>query len=147
MAESGALFRRPVGSVRGYWDDADKSRASAVDIEETTSPGEADMIECSPKALAIGVTLLTTAGFALTGGTGVAQTPAFGAPAGVQSPGGVSSAIITSRGPALVTGNASGSGSVTIPGSGAPGMLMNNGNGSSTLSIPGRAPETVFSPR
>ena len=54
--------------------------------------------------------------------------------------------IITSRGPAFVTGHVGSMDTVMLPGSGAPGFLANNGNGSSTLFTPGGAPQTVFTP-
>jgi hypothetical protein len=56
-------------------------------------------------------------------------------------------AIITSRGPAFVTGHGGSMDTVMLPGNGAPGLLTNNGNGSSTLFTPGGAPQTVFTPR
>lgn len=55
--------------------------------------------------------------------------------------------IVTSRGPAFVTGRVGSMDSVTLPGSGAQGFLTNNGNGSSTLFTPGGVPQTVFTPR
>jgi hypothetical protein len=55
--------------------------------------------------------------------------------------------IITSRGPAFVTGNAGSMATIALPGGGGQGFLMNNGNGSSTLIAPGTAPQTVFTPR
>ena len=55
--------------------------------------------------------------------------------------------IITSRGPAFVTGNLGSFQTTTIPGSGGEGFLMNNGNGTSTLLTPGGIPQTVATPR
>jgi hypothetical protein len=55
--------------------------------------------------------------------------------------------IITSRGPAFVTGNLGSFQTTTIPGSGGEGFLMNNGNGTSTLLTPGGLPQTVATPR
>ena len=55
--------------------------------------------------------------------------------------------VITSRGPAFITGHIGPMDTVTIPGSGTQGFLSNNGNGSSTLYTPGGVPQTVFTPR
>jgi hypothetical protein len=55
--------------------------------------------------------------------------------------------IITSRGPAFVTGNLGSLQTTTLPGSGGQGLLMNNGNGTSTLIVPGGLPQTVATPR
>jgi hypothetical protein len=55
--------------------------------------------------------------------------------------------IITSRGPAFITGNLGTLQTTTIPGSGGEGFLMNNGNGTSTLLTPGGLPQTVATPR
>jgi hypothetical protein len=55
--------------------------------------------------------------------------------------------IVTSRGPAFVTGHVGSMDTVTLPGSGVQSFLTNNGNGSSTLFTPGGAPQTVFTPR
>jgi hypothetical protein len=55
--------------------------------------------------------------------------------------------IITSRGPAFVTGNAGSMNTIALPGGGGQGFLMNNGNGSSTLIAPGTVPQTVITPR
>jgi hypothetical protein len=62
-------------------------------------------------------------------------------------PSSVGHSIITSRGPAFVTGHVGSMDTVTLPGSGTQGFLANNGNGSSTLFTPGGAPQTVFTPR
>jgi hypothetical protein len=55
--------------------------------------------------------------------------------------------IITSRGPALVTGNVGSMATTMLPGIAGQGLLMNNGNGSSTLLVPGRVPESIITPR
>jgi hypothetical protein len=55
--------------------------------------------------------------------------------------------IITSRGPAFVTGNVGSMATIAFPGSFGQGFLMNNGNGSSTLFAPGAAPQTLITPR
>ena len=55
--------------------------------------------------------------------------------------------FLTSRGPALITGNLGSFQTTTIPGSGGEGFLMNNGNGTSTLLTPGGLPQTVATPR
>jgi hypothetical protein len=54
--------------------------------------------------------------------------------------------IVTSRGPAFVTGNAGSMNTIALPGGGQ-GFLMNNGNGSSTLIAPGAVPQTLITPR
>jgi hypothetical protein len=51
--------------------------------------------------------------------------------------------VVTSRGPAFVTGHVGSWETTTIPG----GLLMNNGNGTSTLTVPGGVPQTVATPR
>jgi hypothetical protein len=56
-------------------------------------------------------------------------------------------ALLTSRGPAMVTGHIGSMETTMLPGSGGQGMLMNNGNGSSMLLAPGHAPEMVITPR
>ena len=60
------------------------------------------------------------------------------------APGG---AVITSRGPAYITGNLGSFQTTTLPGSGGQGFLMSNGNGTSTLLTPGGLPQTVATPR
>ena len=55
--------------------------------------------------------------------------------------------VITSRGPAVITGNLGSFQTTTIPGSGGEGFLINNGNGTSTLLTPGGLPQTVATPR
>jgi hypothetical protein len=55
--------------------------------------------------------------------------------------------VLTSRGPAFVTGQFGNMETTTIPGSGGEGFLMNNGNGTSTLITPGGLPQTVGTPR
>jgi hypothetical protein len=55
--------------------------------------------------------------------------------------------VLTSRGPAFVTGNLGSFQTTTIPGSAGEGLLMNNGNGTSTLLTPGGIPQTVATPR
>ncbi len=55
--------------------------------------------------------------------------------------------VITSRGPAFVTGHIGSMETTTMPGSGGQGFLMNNGNGTSTLIVPGGVPQTVVTPR
>jgi hypothetical protein len=55
--------------------------------------------------------------------------------------------VLTSRGPAYVTGNFGSMETTTLPGSGGQGLLMNNGNGTSTLIMPGGLPQTVATPR
>jgi hypothetical protein len=70
------------------------------------------------------------------GGQALAQDAAPEGPAPGKS-------VITSRGPAFVTGHVGSLGTTTIPGS----FLMNNGNGTSTLTVPGGLPQTVATPR
>jgi hypothetical protein len=55
--------------------------------------------------------------------------------------------VLTSRGPAFVTGHVGSLETTTLPGSGGQGLLMNNGNGTSTLIVPGGMPQTVGTPR
>ncbi len=55
--------------------------------------------------------------------------------------------VLTSRGPAFVTGNFGSMQTTTLPGSGGEGFLTNNGNGTSTLIVPGGLPQTVATPR
>jgi hypothetical protein len=55
--------------------------------------------------------------------------------------------VLTSRGPAFVTGHVGSWETTTLPGSGGQGLLMNNGNGTSTLIVPGGMPQTVGTPR
>lgn len=55
--------------------------------------------------------------------------------------------VLTSRGPAFVTGNLGSLATTTLPGSGGQGLLMNNGNGTSTLLTTGGIPQTVATPR
>jgi hypothetical protein len=55
--------------------------------------------------------------------------------------------VLTSRGPAFVTGHVGSLETTTLPGSGGQGFLMNNGNGTSTLIVPGGMPQTVGTPR
>jgi hypothetical protein len=55
--------------------------------------------------------------------------------------------VITSRGPAYITGHIGSMETTTMPGSGGQGFLMNNGNGTSTLIVPGGVPQTVVTPR
>jgi hypothetical protein len=76
-----------------------------------------------------------------------ARNSALVIPVQLLGPTSVGHSIVTSRGPAFVTGNVGSMDTVTLPGSGAQGLLMNNGNGSSTLFTPGSAPQTVFTPR
>jgi len=59
----------------------------------------------------------------------------------------VGQSVLTSRGPAFVTGHLGSMETTTIPGSGGQGFLMNNGNGTSTLIVPGGVPQTVATPR
>ncbi|MGD0434682.1 MAG: hypothetical protein ABSA58_26695 [Acetobacteraceae bacterium] len=54
--------------------------------------------------------------------------------------------VVTSRGPAFITGHVGSMDTVMLP-SGGQGFLMNNGNGSSTLFAPGGIPQTLISPR
>jgi hypothetical protein len=72
-------------------------------------------------------------------------------PAGAQGATGQGStagqSVITSRGPAFVTGHLSSLETTTLPGSGGQGLLMNNGNGTSTLIVPGGVPQVVATPR
>lgn len=51
--------------------------------------------------------------------------------------------VLTSRGPAFITGHIGSLETTTIPGSTAQGLLINNGNGTSTLIAPGSTPQTV----
>jgi hypothetical protein len=55
--------------------------------------------------------------------------------------------VITSRGPAFVTGHLGSLETTTLPGSGGQGFLMNNSNGISTLIVPGGVPQVVATPR
>jgi hypothetical protein len=55
--------------------------------------------------------------------------------------------VITSRGPAFVTGHLGSLETTTLPGNGGQGFLMNNGNGTSTLIVPGGVPQVVATPR
>jgi hypothetical protein len=55
--------------------------------------------------------------------------------------------VITSRGPAYITGHIGSMETTAMPGSGGQGFLMNNGNGTSTLIVPGGVPQTVVTPR
>ena len=55
--------------------------------------------------------------------------------------------VITSRGPAFVTGHLGALETTTVPGSVGQGLLMNNGNGTSALIVPGGVPQTVATPR
>jgi hypothetical protein len=55
--------------------------------------------------------------------------------------------VLTSRGPALVTGRIGSMATTMLPGTSGQGLLMNNGNGSSMLLVPGRVPESVITPR
>jgi hypothetical protein len=55
--------------------------------------------------------------------------------------------VITSRGPAFVTGQLGSLETTALPGSGGQGFLMNNGNGTSTLIVPGGVPQVVATPR
>jgi hypothetical protein len=79
------------------------------------------------------------------GGTATAQVsgPSL-IDAQVMTPG---QSVLTSRGPAFVTGNLGSFQTTTVPGSGGVGFLMNNGNGTSTLLTPGGLPQTVATPR
>jgi hypothetical protein len=74
---------------------------------------------------------------------------AFGTPGAFAAPQGSTTgqSVITSRGPAFVTGNFGSLETTTLPGSGAQGFLMNNGNGTSMLTVPGGVPQTVLTPR
>jgi hypothetical protein len=55
--------------------------------------------------------------------------------------------VLTSRGPAFITGHLGSFATTTLPGSDGQGFLMNNGNGTSTLIVPGGAPQVVAAPR
>jgi hypothetical protein len=55
--------------------------------------------------------------------------------------------IVTSKGPAFVTGNVGPMDTIALPRSGGQGFLLNNGNGSSTLIAPGAVPQTLITPR
>ena len=55
--------------------------------------------------------------------------------------------VITSRGPAFITGQLGSLETTTLPGSGGQGFLMGNGNGTSTLIVPGGVPQVVATPR
>jgi hypothetical protein len=82
------------------------------------------------------VAVIATALLIGLGGQVLAQGAAPEAPTPTQS-------VITSRGPAFVTGHIGSLETTTIPGS----FLMNNGNGTSTLTVPGGLPQTVATPR
>jgi hypothetical protein len=68
-------------------------------------------------------------------------------PVQFNAPSFVGHSIVTSRGPAFITGHAGSADTVTLPGSGTQSFLTNNGNGSATLFTPGGPPQTVFTPR
>ena len=55
--------------------------------------------------------------------------------------------VLTSRGPAFITGHIGSLDTTTIPGSTAQGLLINNGNGTSTLIATGSTPQIVATPR
>jgi hypothetical protein len=55
--------------------------------------------------------------------------------------------VVTSRGPAFITGHLGSLETTTLPGSGGQGFLMNNGNGTSTLIVPGGVPQVIATPR
>jgi hypothetical protein len=55
--------------------------------------------------------------------------------------------VMTSRGPAVITGNIGTMDTTTIPGGGGVGLFMNNGNGTSTLLVPGGVPQVLATPR
>jgi hypothetical protein len=55
--------------------------------------------------------------------------------------------VITSRGPAFVTGQLGSMNTTSLPGGGGQGFHMNDGNGTSTLIVPGGVPQTVATPR
>lgn len=55
--------------------------------------------------------------------------------------------VVTSHGPAFVTGTIGSMNTTTLPGSAGTGFLMNNGNGTSTLIVPGGVPQVVATPR
>jgi hypothetical protein len=57
------------------------------------------------------------------------------------------SAVLTSRGPAFVTGSIGSMQTTTLPGGAGQGLLINNGNGTSTLLAPGGVPQVVTTPR
>jgi hypothetical protein len=84
----------------------------------------------------IPVAVIATALLIGLGGQALAQGAAPEGPTPGQS-------VITSRGPAFVTGRVGSLETTTIPGS----FLMNNGNGTSTLTVPGGLPQTVATPR
>jgi hypothetical protein len=72
------------------------------------------------------------------------QARAQGAAAQVSTAG---QSVITSRGPAFVTGRLGSLATTTLPGNRGQGFLMNNGNGTSTLIVPGGVPQVVVTPR
>jgi hypothetical protein len=109
-------------------------------------------------ALDWGVTRRTVAlaAIVLLAGSGVQAwargvEPYAAPPASLALPGASSSSrggsIVTSSGPAFLTGNVGSMDTVALPGSGGQGFLMNNGNGTSTLFAPGAVPQTVITPR
>jgi hypothetical protein len=55
--------------------------------------------------------------------------------------------VVTSRGPAFITGHLGSLQTTTLPGGGGQGFLMNNGNGTRTLIVPGGVPQVVATPR
>jgi hypothetical protein len=96
------------------------------------------------------------AAIALLAGSGVQArargVPSYAAPpTSLALPGSssvsIGQSIVTSRGPAFVTGNVGSMATIALPGSGGQGFLMNNGNGSSTLFAPGAVPQTLITPR
>jgi hypothetical protein len=114
------------------------------------------MIKTHALDLRIMPRVVAVAAMALLAAAGV-QASAWGAEAGSASAipvallGSPSSSfghsVITSRGPAFITGHVGSMDTVALPGSGAQGFLMNNGNGSSTLFTPGGIPQTLITPR
>ncbi|HEX3400429.1 MAG TPA: hypothetical protein VHT74_08890 [Acetobacteraceae bacterium] len=97
-----------------------------------------------PTAVIATVLLVGLSGQAFARGTGF--NSGFGAEVAAPgtSPG---ESVVTSRGPAFVTGHLGSLETTTIPGSAGQGFLMNNGNGTSTLIVPGGIPQTVATPR
>ena len=92
-----------------------------------------------PQVLMMGVTAAVLA-MTLLCGQALAQGAAVQGPTAGQ-------AVITSRGPAFVTGNLGSWETTTLPGRSGPGFLTNNGNGTSTLIVPGGLPQVVPRPR
>jgi hypothetical protein len=117
-----------------------------TDVIKTIKP---DLRIVQKRTAIIAATLLVAlCGQAWAQGTEpLAASPTQVAFTGSQGSSTVGQSVVTSRGPAFVTGHLGSMETTTIPGSGGQGFLMNNGNGTSTLIVPGGIPQTVATPR